>query len=62
MVLLYIPIWLKYHRLEKCIFLDSLYTVDVLSFAGTYFRGQLSPNQFAGINIRATSKPEIIYI
>ena len=34
-------------------------TEDVLSFAGTYFRGQLSSNQFAGINIRATS-PEIL--
>ena len=32
------------------------YTVDVLFFVGTNFRGQLSPNQFAGIQIRATSK------
>ena len=32
-----------------------IYTVDVLFFAGTYFRGQLSPNQFAGIKMHATS-------
>ena len=31
------------------------YIVDVLIFAGTYIRGQLSPTQFAGIKIRATS-------
>ena len=31
------------------------YTADVLFFAGTYFRGQLIPNQFVGIQIRATS-------
>ena len=34
--------------------------MDVLSFAGICFCGQLSPNQFTGINIRATKKPEII--
>ena len=32
-------------------------TVDVLIFAGTYFRGRLTPNQLAGINIRASQKP-----
>ena len=31
-------------------------TVDVLFFAGTYFRGQLSPNQFTSIKIRATRR------
>ena len=36
-------------------------TVDVLFFAGTYFRGQLSPKQFAGIKIRATSTGCDIY-
>ena len=29
-------------------------TVDVLTFNGTYFHGQLRPNQFMGINICAT--------
>ena len=39
-----------------------VYTVDVLYFAGTYFRGQLSPNQFAGIQICATRRsPQYIF-
>ena len=28
---------------------------------GTYFRGQLITNQFAGLKFRATRKPEILY-
>ena len=39
-----------------------VYTVDVLFFAGTNFRGRLSPNQLAGIKIRATSNGCDIYI
>ena len=30
-------------------------SVNVIFFAATYFRGQLSPKQFAGIKIHATS-------
>ena len=37
------------------------YSVDVLFFAGNYLRGQLSPNQFAGIQICATSTGCDIY-
>ena len=33
------------------VFNDITITVDVISFAGTYLRGQLSPIQFSGINI-----------
>ena len=40
------------------IFID---TVDVLFFAGAYFRGQLWPSKFAGIKIRATSTGCDIY-
>ena len=37
-----------------------IYTVYILLFTNTYFRGQLNPNQFAGIKVRVTSKPEIL--
>ena len=36
-------------------------TVDVLFFAGTYFRSQLSPNQFVGIKMCTTSTGCDIY-
>ena len=48
--------------LKRIYFNDSnIITVEVLFFAGTYFRSQLSPKQFAGIQICATSTGCDIY-
>ena len=41
-----------------CWNIHTLNTVDVLILVCTYFRGRLTPNQFAGINICASNKPE----